>query len=86
MKQFISPAVLVIASTIMLLGALYLSGENKSQREKIQFLEIEVINLNDRNYNDSVLLSEYQAGLDSFMTTNPKAADEFMKLIEHQFE
>lgn len=32
--------------------------------------------------NDSVLVSEYQMALDTFMKVNPKGAEQFMELIE----
>lgn len=38
--------------------------------------------INPNIYNDSVLVSEYQRGLDTFMKVNPKAAEQFMELIE----
>ena len=87
------PIALITISSIMLLGAAYISSENKMQREIIQDLEqensalkIQVIDLSDKNYHDSTMLSEYQLGLEEFMEEDPMAAERFMKHIERAFE
>jgi hypothetical protein len=92
-KKLSSPVSLIIISTLMLLGAAYISSENKAQRDKISDLEGEnailknqVIDLKDRNYHDSTMLSEYQLGLEEFMDEDPMAAERFMKHVERAFE
>lgn len=93
MKSIATPVGLIIMSTVMLIGAVYLSSENKTQREQIKQLQNEnnglkskIEDLNERNYNDSTLLSEYQLGLDEFLDEDPIAAEKFMKHIERAFE
>lgn len=93
MNKLTSPVALVVVATLALLGALYLSAEYKSQKEEIETLEIsvmhlekQVVDLKDRNYHDSTMLSEYQEALYEYMEIDPLAADEFMKLMEKQFE
>lgn len=93
MNKLKSPITLVVVAILALLGALYLSAEHKTQREKIEnlqsenaFLYQEISNLRDKYYHDSLMLSEYQEALYEFMDINPLAADEFMKLVEKQFE
>jgi hypothetical protein len=59
----------------MLAGSMYLSVEMRDMRREIEYL-------NDRNYNDSVLLYEYQKGLDEFMKEDSICATKFMQKIE----
>lgn len=93
MNKLKSPITLVVVAILALLGALYLSAEHKAQREKIEnlqsentFLYQQISSLRDKYYSESLMLSEYQEALSEYMTINPVAADEFMKLVEKQFE
>jgi len=70
-----APAGLLLLSTIMLAGSMYLSVEMRDMRREIE-------HLNDRNYNDSVLLYEYQKALNEFMKEDSICAMKFMQKIE----
>lgn len=76
-KGRIMLSITILLSIIMLIVA-------HDSRQTIKQLQYQVSNLKQKNYNDSTLLSEYQIGLDSFLHINPKAAEQFMHLIENE--
>ena len=78
--------ILVTICLLLISACLYLAADLHTATDNVKRLNIEVQNVRELKYNDSVLVSEYQAGLDSFMTINPKAAEEFMHLIESENE
>lgn len=86
MKRDLEKIVMITLIFLLSTAVLLMVAERNSQKDSIKTLKRHIINLEDRNYNDSTLLSEYQAGLDSFLNVNPKAAEEFMHLIENENE
>lgn len=58
----------------------------RQKNNQIAFLKEKVVNLEDRNYHDSTMLSEYQLGLEEFMDKDPIAAERFMQCVERAFE
>jgi hypothetical protein len=66
----------------LITACLYLSADLHTATDKVKALTIQVGDLREKNYNDSILVSEYQQALDDYMEIEPKAADDFMKLVE----
>ena len=70
----------------LIMSCLWLNSDLDKANNRIKTLNIEIGDIREKSYNDSVLLSEYQEALYQYMQTDPKAAVEFMKLMEKQFE
>lgn len=74
--------ILVTICLLLISACLYISADLHTATDKIKALTIQVGDLREKNHNDSILVSEYQEALDQYMDIDPKAADEFMKLVE----
>ena len=74
--------ILVTFCLALITACLYLAAELHTATDKVKALTIQVGDLRKKNHNDSILVSEYQEALDQYMDVDPKAADEFMRLVE----
>lgn len=74
--------VLITTCLFLITSCLWLGADLHTATNKVKTLSIEIDHLRERNYNDSVLVSEYQDALDQYMDIDLKAADEFMRIIE----
>ena len=64
----------------------WLSVDCDRYKEQVDQMNSYISDIEQMKYNDSTLLNEYQNALDSFTTVNPKAAEQFMLLIENENE
>lgn len=73
---------LITICLLLIISCLWLAADLETATDKVKTLSIQIGDLRERNYNDSVLLSEYQEALEEYVYLDPKAADEFMRIIE----
>jgi len=73
---------LISLCLFLIVSCLWLSSDLDKANNRIKALNIEIGNIREKSYNDSVLVSEYQEALEEYIYLDPKAADEFMRIIE----
>jgi hypothetical protein len=73
---------LISLCLLLITSCLWLSADLHKANDEIKILITQVRDLREKNHNDSILVSEYQEALDEYIEIDPKAADQFIRIVE----
>jgi len=82
MKPEVKISILITICFLLITLCLWLASNAHTANEKVEALTIQIGDLRQKYYNDSVLVSEYQEALDRYRKIDPLSASDFSRLME----
>lgn len=73
---------LISLCLLLITSCIWLSADLHKANDKVKALNAEIVELRQKYYNDSILVSEYQEALDRYREIDPLSASDFSKLVE----